>query len=222
MNERHLSPRGGLARWHGLALLGAVLGGIWLIMWPVLVRFQENLNHSSCMSNLKQVGLGTFQYLQDYDERMPLVDANDTSITERAPLGWADAIQPYIRSQRVYWCTERVKRHERDGKDRQPGEKDYTDYWYNRQLSGVETKKFVSPAYTIILCGEGNDGTDATNARYSLWQIPNVWRTNTNSPLHRHLAGSSYVYADGHVKWMKPQRVDTGKVGDLNGTFAFQ
>lgn len=42
------------------------------ILFPVFARARENARRASCMSNLKQIGLGFMQYTQDYDEKFPL------------------------------------------------------------------------------------------------------------------------------------------------------
>ncbi len=41
------------------------------ILFPVFARARENARRASCMSNMKQIGLGILQYTQDYDERYP-------------------------------------------------------------------------------------------------------------------------------------------------------
>lgn len=42
------------------------------ILFPVFARARENARRASCLSNLKQIGLATMMYTQDYDERLPL------------------------------------------------------------------------------------------------------------------------------------------------------
>ena len=39
------------------------------ILFPVFARARENARRVSCASNLKQIGLGIMQYVQDHDER---------------------------------------------------------------------------------------------------------------------------------------------------------
>jgi prepilin-type N-terminal cleavage/methylation domain-containing protein len=41
------------------------------ILFPVFARARENARRASCMSNLKQIGLGFMMYAQDYDEKFP-------------------------------------------------------------------------------------------------------------------------------------------------------
>jgi prepilin-type N-terminal cleavage/methylation domain-containing protein/prepilin-type processing-associated H-X9-DG protein len=55
-----------------LLVVIAIIGIIAAILFPVFARARENARRSSCMSNLKQIGLGMMQYTQDYDERYPM------------------------------------------------------------------------------------------------------------------------------------------------------
>lgn len=55
-----------------LLVVIAIIAILAAILFPVFARARENARRSSCMSNLKQIGLGIIQYTQDYDERYPL------------------------------------------------------------------------------------------------------------------------------------------------------
>jgi len=55
-----------------LLVVIAIISILAAILFPVFARARENARRSSCMSNLKQMGLAAMMYLQDYDERYPL------------------------------------------------------------------------------------------------------------------------------------------------------
>ena len=55
----------------------AIISILSAILFPVFARARENARCASCMSNLKQIGLSMIQYVQDYDEKLPLNFAND-------------------------------------------------------------------------------------------------------------------------------------------------
>lgn len=173
-----------------------VVGLVAAILYPVFApRRQFPRGHVSCISNLKQIGLGLIQYSQDYDERFPPVAAHG------AAFGWADAIYPYIKSNQVFQCPV-----EPNGGQHDPRLSGYTDYWFNAQLSEGALRNISEPA-RLLAAGDGNDGTDLTNARYSLSALPPQWISDTNSPLYRHLGTANYLFADGHVKAMKPTSI---------------
>ena len=56
-----------------LLVVIAIIAILAAILFPVFGRARENARRTSCMSNLKQIGLGTMQYTQDFDERFALI-----------------------------------------------------------------------------------------------------------------------------------------------------
>src|SRR6185312_10126765 len=54
-----------------LLVVIAIIAILAAILFPVFARARENARRASCMSNLKQIGLGVMMYVQDYDETYP-------------------------------------------------------------------------------------------------------------------------------------------------------
>lgn len=83
-----------------LLVVIAIIALLAAILFPVFARARENARRASCQSNLKQIGIGLFQYIQDYDEAMPLISDNlggDTFV-------WQDLVQPYLKSEQIFSC----------------------------------------------------------------------------------------------------------------------
>jgi prepilin-type processing-associated H-X9-DG protein len=71
----------------------------------VFARARENARRASCMSNLKQIGMGFLQYSQDYDEQLPVGAAlSGTSHNYQLGLGWMTQIYPYVKSAQLFQC----------------------------------------------------------------------------------------------------------------------
>ena len=102
-----------------------VLAIIAAILFPLFTR-RNDRPRPSCQNNLKQIVLGFKQYINDFDERYPLVFVTSGSATGVPPYGWADALQPYIKNTQVYQCPSDTL----EGTDN-PTKPGYTDYWYN-------------------------------------------------------------------------------------------
>lgn len=170
------------------------VGFVAAVLYPVFARSPEH-PRNSCQSNLKQIGLGLIQYTQDYDERFPPVALKGTAY------GWADGLQPYLKSTQLFQCPVEANEGQTD-----PHLTGYTDYWFNARLSKRELKTIGEPA-RLIAAGDGNDGTDLTDARYSISALPSQWMSDANSPLYRHFEAANYLFADGHVKAMKPTSI---------------
>ena len=80
-----------------LLVVIAIIGILAAILFPVFARARENARKTSCISDLKQIGVATLQYLQDYDERYMVVDHDNG-------YSWFDPLQPYIKSEQVFRC----------------------------------------------------------------------------------------------------------------------
>jgi len=79
------------------------------ILFPVFARARENARRSSCMSNMKQIGLGFMMYTQDYDEKYPNI-AFESGDQVTYPTGitfdnnWVVRIYPYVKSVQLFNC----------------------------------------------------------------------------------------------------------------------
>jgi prepilin-type N-terminal cleavage/methylation domain-containing protein/prepilin-type processing-associated H-X9-DG protein len=80
-----------------LLVVIAIIAILSAILFPVFAQAREKARGATCLSNMRQLGLGIAQYLQDWDERFPqgqyLTVAGDNS-TQRA---WSDSIYPYTK-----------------------------------------------------------------------------------------------------------------------------
>jgi len=84
-----------------LLVVIAIIAILAAILFPVFAKVREKARQISCLSNLKQIGLGVVQYNQDNDEKMP----NGYSGWGTAS-GWAGQIYPYVKSTAAYRCPD--------------------------------------------------------------------------------------------------------------------
>ena len=98
-----------------LLVVIAIIAILAAILFPVFGRARENARRSSCQSNLKQIGLGMLQYVQDYDERYPSRNLND-AMNGPGETGypnsynWAESVQPYVKSSQLFKCPSNTSR----------------------------------------------------------------------------------------------------------------
>ncbi len=100
----HLNSRSGFTLIELLVVI-AIIAILAAILFPVFGRARENARRSSCMSNLKQIGLGVMQYVQDYDEKYPQAyyyPNNNSSAGGYAQ--WSGTTQPYLKSEQIFVC----------------------------------------------------------------------------------------------------------------------
>ncbi len=90
-----------------LLVVIAIIAILAAILFPVFGRARENGRRTSCQSNLKQIGIGLLQYVQDYDEKLPASFYGTTAgadKTTRTKYKWMDAIFPYVKSEQLFIC----------------------------------------------------------------------------------------------------------------------
>jgi len=217
MQHSHNSRKKGFTLIELLVVI-AIIAILAAILFPVFARARENARRASCQSNLKQIALGVFMYDQDYDEKLPLVNGDPNSATSGNPYGWADALQPYLKSTQIFQCPS-----ESQGPSSGPTVPGYSDYWMNSLASSTADAQFDAPAMTVLLGDGGYDAagtTPGTNVNssaryYSSGGVPTggcssstpsaTLATLPNGGAHRHLTGANIAFADGHVKWEKGQ-----------------
>jgi len=84
-----------------LLVVIAIIAILAAILFPVFAAAREKARQTSCASNMKQLGLGMIQYVQDYDEVLV-----PTSFNWGASGNWTTFIYPYIKSTGVYNCPD--------------------------------------------------------------------------------------------------------------------
>ncbi len=220
-----------------LLVVIAIIAILAAILFPVFARARENARRSSCQSNLKQIALGAFQYLQDYDERFP--NQHTTGATSATPpVGWGDTIQPYLKSLQLYQCPS-----DPDAGTLTPTVRGYADYYINAALGNTGTataprynaggisQSAVENASLTIFIGEGVGDSSFSTARFrtngfstrgavgntaeetqpSYGTAGLISSGGASGTAQRHLEGSNFSFTDGHVKWYR-----TGTGGTLS------
>ena len=87
-----------------LLVVIAVIALLAAILFPVFARARENARRTSCLSNLKQIGLAVMQYVQDYDEKYPSGELTPFLGGYIGGTGWAGDLFPYTKSVQIFKC----------------------------------------------------------------------------------------------------------------------
>lgn len=96
-----------------LLVVIAIISIIAAILFPVFARARENARRTTCMSNLKQMGVGVMMYVQDYDETYPpsyITPAPGPSPDGQPALWnssfwfWQQIVYPYMKNNQIYRC----------------------------------------------------------------------------------------------------------------------
>ncbi len=204
-----------------LLVVIAIIAILAAILFPVFARARENARKASCLSNMKQIGLGIMQYTQDYDERFPPSRAGGHvyfGAFDNQNMPWHLAIQPYVKSYQLFKCPSNTstgmvnwsntgsgdqagRSYECNGS----GDGSYTNSWggdlpmNTNGLGGGVTLARIKSASQLILVGEHPDRAD-----------PEYWSPNSGDlKFQNHLGMTNFLFADGHAKSLKPTATGT-------------
>lgn len=198
-----------------IVIVGLLAG----LIFPVLWNAREAARRSSCQSNLRQIGVAIAMYVHDYSDTHPPDNSHRNPPARH--IGWAALLQPYLGSTQALQCPS-----EETPANSVPTSSGYTDYLYNRYALGLRDAFFAFPIDTI-LCMDGVRGDSAmwdngTSDAYFDCRGDSTMPSATPGVatwLHRpreefifryaerHGEAANYLFADGHVKSLKPLSV---------------
>ncbi len=89
-----------------LLVVIAIIAILAAILFPVFSQAREKARQAQCLSNMRNVGMGLMQYVQDYDETFPFITScaaphAPMRATQVTPQG---EIHPYVRNVQVWQC----------------------------------------------------------------------------------------------------------------------
>jgi prepilin-type N-terminal cleavage/methylation domain-containing protein/prepilin-type processing-associated H-X9-DG protein len=88
-----------------LLVVIAIIAILAAILFPVFARARENGRKTSCLSNMKQIGLGIAQYKEDFDGAYgQAYYYNDGVSSSSLYTQWTGVVQPYTKSEQIFVC----------------------------------------------------------------------------------------------------------------------
>src|SRR5689334_10871352 len=94
-----------------LLVVIAIIAILAAILFPVFAQARDKARQATCLSNMRQVGLGLSMYTQDYDEILPYNRTRDVDHfgSPNAPLSYLSAIIPYTKNRAIFVCPSSVE-----------------------------------------------------------------------------------------------------------------
>lgn len=184
----------------------AIIAILAAILFPMFGSAMEHARQSTCLSNLKQLGIALRQYCDDFDGRMPSSGTHlNGGSSERdwcgcqlvSPVGKQaypanGVIFPYVRSKALYLCpTDKNVPALHAG-----GIRNYAlSYSMNWFLHHYRLDSVASGKSVLLLIHESratiNDGL-------FLWNQS----TDDDMPDKVHYVGTTALYCDLHARWV--------------------
>ena len=193
-----------------LLVVIAIIAILAAILFPVFARARENARRSSCSSNLKQIGLGIMQYAQDYDEKFPSRFYGSGGFNS-----WRRVTFPYTKSTQIYECPSNTLNSTLTNDSNGTGYPAGTPLFHISYGINGWANSWVAPGNTIA--GVDDSSGTAIPTGGAMADVVDSARTLLVGESDRdfselvayggfkgHLQTCNFLFADGHVKAMKP------------------
>lgn len=224
--QRFTEQRG--ARSRGFTLIEllvviAIIAILAAILFPVFARARENARRTACQSNLKQIGLGIMQYTQDYDEKLPLRRYDGPM--SQVVFSWRRQTFPYTKSAQVFSCPSNTTNTMLNDDSVSANMKaaglpagspqfrrSYALNATNVNVGGTSPSEqttaqslaaIAATSQTVLVSESKN-----CCAEIRFHDTP-AFFSNPNAVFTGHLQTANFLFADGHVKAMKPMATGT-------------
>lgn len=187
----------------------AIIAILAAILFPVYAKVREKARQTSCLSNLRQVGLALTMYADDHDGRLPswvFIGAPPETTT------WNQVILPYLRTVDVFFCPSYGRPQEQgsplEGSPYWGPQHNYlwdliySSYGFNSGwVEGTVTDAVSDPAGTILIVGTVFPGREHLSWGYFASNPP----SGGGAPwvADRHSEGTNVIFVDAHVKWQR-------------------
>jgi prepilin-type N-terminal cleavage/methylation domain-containing protein len=213
----------------------AIIAILAAILLPVLSKAREKAHQTTCLSNMRQIGLGFLMYADDWDRKLPPAfshpdDPLQNGFTSFGTSGfleeecwgppWADLIQPYVRNAGVFLCPTDIRKGINPSPFREPSSGPPVA---NTPCGALRVMDMGRRPDVAGDCADSDCGTNAdlfgaggtTNLAPPVTSASAAW----DPPLFRDHAfpcsyGANFLLLDNH--WVRPDRL--GSAGTQWGT----
>ncbi len=199
-----------------ILIIIAIISILAAILLPVFARARENARKTSCLSNLKQLGMGVQMYAQDYDEKVPAAYLYWVPSNTNYLNSWMQLVMPYVKNAQVCECPSysaaSIFTENGPNKQIRIPRQSYTALFTITTYAGRSLSEFTKPSETIYgldnkACSSGAART-AFPAAYCNGFYWGATAAEATTIMNRfiseapHLGGNNYFFVDGHAKWL--------------------
>ena len=198
-----------------LLVVIAIIAILAAILFPVFAQAREKARAASCLSNVKQLGLGVMMYHQDYDETFPMGGWNEPTTGAATTFGrWYNDVRPYIKNVTIRNCPSAPKKvgeqygyvTNGDGSNGSNyGMNESVSPWINSQhpeWDGViKLPKLVAPAGLTMITDVGNLDEAWANANAAALKDPLTWKDHIKYVTDWQVVGPERFNSTGYITY---------------------
>jgi prepilin-type N-terminal cleavage/methylation domain-containing protein/prepilin-type processing-associated H-X9-DG protein len=194
-----------------LLVVIAIIAILAAILFPVFARAREKARQTSCLSNLKQIGIGWLMYIQDYDETIPPLYTTTPGVSG----GYfhnPELLHPYIKNAQIWMCPSERRNYQSF---------DYgirNTYGYNQSRfanhtnfdSGtISLSELEDPTTTLVYIDDDELYAGPYSPAVPVGYDPDAGVSDDPSDaagtraINRHNEQYNVLFADGHAKAIK-------------------
>ena len=152
----------------------SVIGILAALLLPVLGKAKERGRATACLSNLRQLGIGLQLYVQDNENRLPVMyDAPFPTNIASTNLTVEAVLVPYVVSSNLFRCPS----------DKELFERTKSSYSWN-----------------VLVNGQNADRLQVFTLQFDPHQIPLMFDKEAFHRARGESRGVNYLYADGRIQ----------------------
>lgn len=227
-----------------LLVVIAIIAILAAILFPVFAQAREKARATSCLSNLKQLGLAWIQYEQDYDEYTPDVSKENININGHTNVAqnWYVTFFAYYHDVNLLYCPDRSQLYKsakpfahkcsdglngdgpcygyglNDGLVSDTGygtlSTETTDSKGKTLRPGRNIAQFDSPAQFVAF-GDSYDDPGMSIAMDNIYSDPPGNTSTIGSSALRHNQLFNFCFADGHCHTIRMLAANYNSFGEI-------
>lgn len=180
-----------------LLVVIAIIAILAAMLLPALARAREQARRANCISNLKQLGLASHMYAQDFGEAFPTGSGTTGQRTPEIDLTMLVAPTPYASAMKLFVCPSAT--------DSATTGTVLTSATLSYAMA-LDLTEQTAPDSCFMIDQAGTKGTNFTKAL-------------TTAPVNHSTDGVNALFIDGHVEWV-PLNSIAARVPNVTNTAA--
>ncbi len=174
-----------------LLVVIAIIAILAAMLLPALGKARDKAHGSSCLSNIKNIGLSWIMYAQDYNSFFPQNTNWDNTWQQKIYDG-------YLKNYKIFTCPKDSLKRAVNRKVLSYGVPGTQDWGWNTEASGKKITTFRKPAKCIALLERHDSGKSFEGGN---WQYPinvDLYPLSASGSSFPHNNATSTWLVDGH------------------------